>query len=58
MPSVSTSQCQFDGIVFRLKLIDDSNIIMYHTIYLVLDSVYILEAENEYLCFIDLLPIK
>lgn len=58
MPSVSTSQCPFDGIVFRLKLIDDSNIIMYHTIYLVLDSVYILEAENEYLCFIDLLPIK
>lgn len=46
------------GIVFRLELISDSNIIMYRTIYLVLDSVYTLEAENEYPCFIDLLSVK
>lgn len=30
---------------------------MYRIIYLVLDSVYTLEAENEYPCFIDLLSV-
>lgn len=61
MPSVFTRSNWFIfsvGIVFRLELISDSNIIMYRTINLVLDSVYTLEAENEYPCFIDLLSVK